>query len=702
MFRSFRLSTAASSWWCVLPISRSRSLTTLPDEINDDLLIPNTPQYSRLLSKASTSLSASSNNLTDSNIISNQSRKHNVNKGRTTQRHRQSCRSPSREVSQVTCGSSLCAKLDSTLTQNYEPYETPHYYTFHLTLRSPSNGLPRGKSLTHNRCGRNYRSSCNSESDQSKTHRCSGLGMNIPGNTGSVISAERDANKVKTENKINVGDGTRNDDGMPSDDTKSPATNQSFRTETTQDTDGKEAPGHDQKLKLRHPSDEVKCICFGIVDYLNTVFKEVDQDAFWESWCGNYGPVLTSAPPTGISDSESDIEPLAVSLSFPLNYSGGTGYEGGGTPMRSKQCLKLIRWKSCHELLSHRRPKTLKRQLTDCSFHGRFSAGMVEVYDGNLGISVVPVSIGNCSIISPNLRTNIIPRNFSVEKGRVCFKGPASSPPSLVHSTNGKQCVEHSGKKMMFLSDKLVVDGSRRLLGVVKTAHGTNEGIHPFDTGVFQEEDFGGAFVTDRPLPNHPTPSTSATSQGASGQPDLPPPTQQHPNSTVHTPQLDQPSRVQTQVSDPQQSQQTSATSDLNRDKESAIIGLPSGETATDECSLQAKPISNPGHQLQVSPRDIRPLPKAAPRKGTVKVKKAGAPENTKGTPEDHSSDEDTLETEHLLAEELNKSSDFSEEEIDTPEVDFIDKFPEKGDFVVVGIDPIKGLFNVIFVIKEI
>ncbi|MPC51509.1 hypothetical protein E2C01_045357 [Portunus trituberculatus] len=66
--------------------------------------------------------------------------------------------------------------------------------------------------------------------------------MNIPGNTGSVISAERDANKVKTENKINVGDGTRNDDGMPSDDTKSPATNQSFRTETTQDTDGKEAP----------------------------------------------------------------------------------------------------------------------------------------------------------------------------------------------------------------------------------------------------------------------------------------------------------------------------------------------------------------------------------------------------------------------------------------------------------------------------
>ncbi|XP_063876811.1 uncharacterized protein LOC135109352 [Scylla paramamosain] len=481
MSRSFaRLSTVASSGWCALPISRSRSLTTIPDEIADDLLIPNTHQYHSLLTKASTRLSASSHNLTDGIVNSNRSRKIHVNKDRATHRHRQSCRSPPHHASPVTCGSSLCARLDSTLTHDHDPYETPHYYTFHLTLRSPSNGPRRGKSLTPNRCGRNCRSSCNSssESDKSKTHRCSGLGMNTSGNTGSVISAERDAAKGTTESEtVNVRDDTAcNDDGMPSDDTENPATSQISTTQTTQETDGKEAPDNDQRLKLRHPSAGVKCICFGIVDYLNTALKEADQDAFWESWCGNYGPVLTSAPPTGISDSESDIEPLAVSLNLPLNCSNGTEYEGGGgTPMRSKQCLKLLRWKSCHELLSHRRPRTLKRQLTDCSFQGRFSAGMVEVYDGNLGISVVPVSIGNCNVISSSLRTNIIPRSFSGEKGRVCFKGPASSPPSLVHSTNEKQWVEHNDKKVMFLTDKLLGDDGRRLLGVVKTVRGTHE-----------------------------------------------------------------------------------------------------------------------------------------------------------------------------------------------------------------------------------
>ena len=35
-------------------------------------------------------------------------------------------------------------------------------------------------------------------------------------------------------------------------------------------------------------------------------------------------------------------------------------------------------------------------------------------------------------------------------------------------------------------------------------------GIHPFDTNVFQESDFAGAYVTDRPEPN-PTPPTNAT-----------------------------------------------------------------------------------------------------------------------------------------------------------------------------------------------
>ena len=146
-----RLSTVAPCGWCALPISRSRSLTTLQDEFDNDLLIPSTRQCCKLLNKASTRLSASSHNLTDSTVNSSRSRKLHVNKGRTILQHRPSCRSPPRQVSPVTCSSSLCARLDSTLTEDHEPYETPHYYTFHLTLRSSSNGPQPGKSLTPNR-----------------------------------------------------------------------------------------------------------------------------------------------------------------------------------------------------------------------------------------------------------------------------------------------------------------------------------------------------------------------------------------------------------------------------------------------------------------------------------------------------------------------------------------------------------------------
>ena len=40
-------------------------------------------------------------------------------------------------------------------------------------------------------------------------------------------------------------------------------------------------------------------------------------------------------------------------------------------------------------------------------------------------------------------------------------------------------------------------------------------GIHPFDTNVFQESDFAGAFVTDRNQPKPVTPTNASTSQEA-------------------------------------------------------------------------------------------------------------------------------------------------------------------------------------------
>ena len=44
-----------------------------------------------------------------------------------------------------------------------------------------------------------------------------------------------------------------------------------------------------------------------------------------------------------------------------------------------------------------------------------------------------------------------------------------------------------------------------------------------------------------------------------------------------------------------------------------------------------------------------------------------------------------------MRAELNNDSSDISEEEIEDTEVGFIDKVTEEGDFVLVGIDPVKG-----------
>ncbi|KAK4301094.1 hypothetical protein Pmani_026743 [Petrolisthes manimaculis] len=55
------------------------------------------------------------------------------------------------------------------------------------------------------------------------------------------------------------------------------------------------------------------------------------------------------------------------------------------------------------------------------------------------------------------------------------------------------------------------------------------------------------------------------------------------------------------------------------------------------------------------------------------------------------SEEEDILQSEKLLAAEFNKSSDFSEEDFDNVDIDFVDKVPEEGDFVLIGIDPLKG-----------
>ncbi|KAK4325727.1 hypothetical protein Pmani_003670 [Petrolisthes manimaculis] len=49
------------------------------------------------------------------------------------------------------------------------------------------------------------------------------------------------------------------------------------------------------------------------------------------------------------------------------------------------------------------------------------------------------------------------------------------------------------------------------------------------------------------------------------------------------------------------------------------------------------------------------------------------------------SEEEDILQSEKFLAAELNRYSDFSEEDFDNVDIDFVDKVPEEGDFVLIG-----------------
>lgn len=155
-----------------MPISRSRSLTTLPgdDPHDHDRVFPGGhPNHTLSTSHTNPSvrLSVSSQNLADRTSLSSASlqelaastvqrsserRKSQGVKGKQRHhRHLYPPRSPSRSASPAACKPSPCARLDLTLTQDYDPYETPTYYTFHLTLRSPAKVPLRGRSHTPSR-----------------------------------------------------------------------------------------------------------------------------------------------------------------------------------------------------------------------------------------------------------------------------------------------------------------------------------------------------------------------------------------------------------------------------------------------------------------------------------------------------------------------------------------------------------------------
>nr|XP_027222014.1 uncharacterized protein LOC113814191 [Penaeus vannamei] len=152
-------------------------------------------------------------------------------------------------------------------------------------------------------------------------------------------------------------------------------------------------------------SEVFQCNNFGIVDCLTSVIKEPDTDDS-ESCSSDYGSGLGTSPPAKFSDTDSAIETLAVSSDLPLK--GFPTPRPSALARRKKPDMGSIRWRSCAELTQKYRPSpassVLKRQWSDRSLQARLQEqalrGMsVEVYDGDVGVSVLTLSRNSSSAL---------------------------------------------------------------------------------------------------------------------------------------------------------------------------------------------------------------------------------------------------------------------------------------------------------------
>ncbi|KAK3867235.1 hypothetical protein Pcinc_027290 [Petrolisthes cinctipes] len=211
----------------------------------------------------------------------------------------------------------------------------------------------------------------------------------------------------------------------------------------------------DSPLTDNNNTDHQESLChnnFGIVDYLNAVmkFQEGDQED-GDSHCGDYGRSLGVSPPGRFSDTESLIEPMAVSSDFPLNKQQ---QQQQFTPTftdyrrrRKIEELKSVRWRSCQELTLPRwLPGVLKRQTSDEAIkvlQRKQSSFMtlVKVYDGNLGVSVLSVSdpvrcSSPSSSSSPRVTEDRKYLDHNKSKPSCILESESVAQPSLIHGSS--------------------------------------------------------------------------------------------------------------------------------------------------------------------------------------------------------------------------------------------------------------------------
>ncbi|XP_042882244.1 uncharacterized protein LOC122259495 [Penaeus japonicus] len=324
----------------------------------------------------------------------------------------------------------------------HEPYETPQYFTFHLTLRSPARAASQGRArLGARNDGNSYSTSDTIASSAARRcvedmilQSCTLSRSALPQSTRvprtihmpQVPRADHSDGEIRTDFQGRRRDGEREEGReereMEERDNREAEEREEQRREEEKESgclndDGSSSGGGGGKdhhslgasFDFNIPED-FQCNSFGIVDCLTSVMKEPDTDDS-ESCSSDYGSGLGTSPPAKFSDTDSTIEASAVSSDLPLK--GFPTPRPSALARRKKPDMGSIRWRSCAELSQNFHPSpassVLKRQWSDRSLQARLQEqalrGMsVEVYDGDVGVSVLTLSKNGNSSSSSALK----------------------------------------------------------------------------------------------------------------------------------------------------------------------------------------------------------------------------------------------------------------------------------------------------------
>ncbi|XP_068201939.1 uncharacterized protein [Palaemon carinicauda] len=312
----------------------------------------------------------------------------------------------------------------------HEPYETSQYFTFHLTLRNPAKS-PSRKTRPVSRSGNNNsQGSVNTEASQAATRCVEDMILQ----TCAVPSPEM-LQSVRLPHSIHMPQVPQRESSIESDsDYKGDNDVESENIVASHNQKNEEEAQLDQRCLLNEDSnnmndqkdasangdkslsspataasspfelgsiEDIHCLSFGIVDYLNAVMKFQDSEREeTESICSDCGSGLTITPPTRLSDTDSVIEAIPVSSDAHLK---GSQCSRNSAPSKNKPDIQNVKWRSSQELLTRPGKRRLfQRQLSDIALRSRLQernlhGTSVQVYDGNLGVSVVKLPRNNRS-----------------------------------------------------------------------------------------------------------------------------------------------------------------------------------------------------------------------------------------------------------------------------------------------------------------